>query len=239
MTPTYHHGRLREALLDAAVASVRERGPEGLAIRDLARRVGVSHNAAYRHFADRDALVEAVAEHAMTGLAAAMRARSERVDEADPVVRARRRLCALGAGYVDFAAAEAGLFRVLFTTYPDRPEGVGTPGGDTPVAGRSAVPHEPPAAADDDGGPFGMLVAALDELVAVGSLDPALREGADLTCWAAVHGFAALVVEGPLRHLPAPERDATLWSMLANIDRSYAATPAAADRAVDGSTIAP
>jgi AcrR family transcriptional regulator len=61
---------VREALVEAAVEVVREGGPEALSLRELARRVGVSHAAAYRHFADRDALVDAVAEQAMAALVA-------------------------------------------------------------------------------------------------------------------------------------------------------------------------
>jgi AcrR family transcriptional regulator len=204
----YHHGNLREALADAAVAAAREHGPDGLAVRELARRVGVSHNAAYRHFADRDALVAVVAERALAGLVEAMERRLAAVTETDRVLRARRRLVELGAGYVDYALAEPGLFRVLFTAYPDVPSSPDDSPDDSPV--------------DDDGhDPFFMLNAALDDLVDVGYLDPAGRPGAEIGCWAAVHGFAVLTTEGPLRSLSADEREATLQAMLARLDLAH------------------
>lgn len=196
----YHHGNLRDALVEAAVEVVREGGPEALSLRELARRVGVSHAAAYRHFADREALVDIVAERAMDALVAAIERRLADVVDEEPVRRARRRLGAIGAGYVEFALAETGLFRLLFTAYPDPPEGKG--------AGN---------AGDDD--PYAMLNAALDHLVDVGYLDPAVRVGADVTCWSAVHGFAVLNVEGPLRGLTTAERDAALAGLLVSIDR--------------------
>lgn len=197
-TARYHHGHLREALAEAAVAAAREHGPDGLAVRELARRVGVSHNAAYRHFADRDALVDVVAEVALAGLVAAMERRLGAVDQPDPVRRARERLIATGAGYVDFALAEPGLFRVLFTAYP-----------------------EVPAADDDLTDPYGMLNAALDHLVEVGYLAAERRPGAEITCWSAVHGFAVLCTEGPLRAVPDADRDAALVVLLETLDRSY------------------
>lgn len=196
-TTPYHHGNLREALVEAAVEVVREGGPEALALRELARRVGVSHAAAYRHFADRGALVDAVAERAMDALVARVHDRLAEVDDTDPVARARRRLVQIGVGYVDFALTEPGLFRLLFTAFPEPPEGKDPDGED----------------------PYSMLNAALDELVAVGYLDPRDRPGADVTCWSAVHGFSVLNVEGPLRGMAEPERDAALTGLLLGIDR--------------------
>lgn len=212
MTTRYHHGNLRTALVDAAVEVASEKGPDGLAVRDLARRVGVSHNAAYRHFSDRDALVEEVAQRGMQGLLAAMHARLDAVTETDPVERARCRLQELGKGYVDYALAEPGLFRVVFTAYPEPPS----------AAPSGSDPDDPGAAPD----PYQLLGAALDDLVDVGFLHPDARPDAEMTCWSVVHGFAVLTTEGPLRAVPAPERDAALDRVLATIDRSYGATTA-------------
>ncbi len=203
MTATrYHHGNLRAALVEAAVDAVREGGPEALALRELARRVGVSHNAAYRHFADREALVDVVAERTLEALVATIHARLARVVDQDPVTRARRRLVEIGAGYVEFALSDSGLFRLLFTAYPDPPAG-----------------QDP----EGSGDPYGMLNQALDELVTVGYLSAEDRVGADVTCWSAVHGFAVLNVEGPLRGLSSDEREIALSGLLLQIDRGLGA----------------
>ncbi len=203
-TSSYHHGNLREALVDAAVEVARDRGPDGLAVRDLARRVGVSHNAAYRHFADREALLEEVATRGLAALIGAMQARLVAVEsDPDRVRRARRRLCEVGRGYVDFAVTEPGLFRVLFSAYPEVHQKVG---------------------ADAARDPFSMLNDVLDDLVEVGFLASASRPGSEIQCWSVVHGFAVLHVEGPLRVVPAAQRDSSLVGVLLAVDQGYAAT---------------
>jgi AcrR family transcriptional regulator len=202
-TASYHHGNLRQALVDEAVAVTRESGPEAIKVRDLARRVGVSHNAAYGHFANRDDLLAAVADHAYQGLVEAMQRRVDAVDTVDPVLRARRRLTEIGRAYVEFALAEPGLFRAASTAPPIK------------------------EALQAAGGPYVLLGTALDELVAVGFLSPAARPGAEATCWSAVHGFSCLNIEGPLASSDPEARAATLNQILATIDRSYAATTGA------------
>ncbi|MFC6256362.1 TetR/AcrR family transcriptional regulator, partial [Kocuria oceani] len=71
----YHHGDLRRALVDAGLAATRAQGTTALALRDVTRQVGVSPNAAYRHFADRKALLSAVAREIQDRMAEQMRAR--------------------------------------------------------------------------------------------------------------------------------------------------------------------
>ncbi len=201
-TGSYHHGDLREALIEAAVASVRENGPDGLALRDLARRVHVSHNAAYRHFADRDDLVVEVAGRVMVSIVDSMQTRLAKVRTRDPVLRARRRLAATGRGYVDFAVTEPGLFRLACSSL-------------------SAVSSTITLRERD---PLTLLGEVLDELVDVGFLAPAARVDAEITCWSAVHGFSILSTDGPLQGTTAKERTAALDRVLISIDRSYAAT---------------
>lgn len=199
----YHHGNLREALVDAAVVAVRQHGPEGLALRDLARRVGVSHNAAYRHFADRDELVAELAGRVMESLVESMQERLSLVKTRDPVLRARRRVAETGRGYVDFALAEPGLFRLAFSSASAL--AVATSGGRNP---------------------FALLGELLDDLVDVGFLAPAARPGAEVTCWSAMHGFSVLCIDGAL-HDSAKGRISALDRVLVTIDRSYAATTGA------------
>ncbi|WP_160010051.1 TetR/AcrR family transcriptional regulator [Nocardioides sp. AX2bis] len=197
----YHHGRLREALIEAAVEGVRDRGPEAVVLRDLARRVGVSHNAAYRHFAHRDEIVAEVAGVGMGLLVDAIRERVAAVSATDPVVRARLRLAETGRAYVAFALAEPGLFRVAF--------------GSTEALGKTASP---------DADPYAELGVVLDDLVSVGFLSPAARVDAEQTCWSAMHGFAVLNLEGPLRHSSSDQRLAALERVLIALDRSYGAS---------------
>ena len=110
----YHHGNLRAALVDAGAELARAQGPDGVVLREVARRTGVSHNAAYRHFADRDELLAEIASLANDQLEQAMQRRLDDVTETDPAKRARARLRATGRAYVEFALVRAGLFNVAF-----------------------------------------------------------------------------------------------------------------------------
>lgn len=105
----YHHGRLRAALLAEAERTLREEGIEALSLRDLARRAGVSHAAPRRHFADRQALLDALAEAGFTRLADEVQAATD----ADGDYLARLRAAA--AAYVSFATRDAALMELMFT----------------------------------------------------------------------------------------------------------------------------
>src|SRR3954453_22213761 len=111
---SYHHGNLRPALVEAAAELARVSGPDGVVLREVARQTGVSHNAAYRHFADREELLTAVGEVGMQQLAGAMTAELATGEENEPVARAVARMRATGRAYVHFALAQPGLFEVAF-----------------------------------------------------------------------------------------------------------------------------
>ncbi len=112
---TYRHGDLRRALLAAGIDLARAGGPDAVVLREATRRVGVSPAAAYRHFADRHALLHAVCAVALSTLAMAMEAELAALPaDAEPADAGRARLRAVGMGYLRFALAEPGLFRTAF-----------------------------------------------------------------------------------------------------------------------------
>src|SRR5262245_44869772 len=182
---TYRHGDLHHALLEAGTQLARAGGPDAVVLREATRRVGVVPNAAYRHFADRQALLAAVRSAAQAALATAIEAELAKLPhQDDPATAARARLRAVGTAYLRFAQAEPGLFRTAFSAPADQ------------------QPAASPARADDRGmRPFRLLAATLDELVAAGVLPRERRRGAELLAWSAVHGLAVLLIDGPLRGL--------------------------------------
>ncbi len=186
---SYRHGDLRRALVEAGVALARAGGPEAVVLREATRRAGVVPNAAYRHFGSRRALLQAVRAAALSAAAAAMEAELDTLDETLPQAAfARSSLRAVGAGYLRFARAETGLFRMAFAA----PEEASAASG--------------PAMAGGGGlNPFELLGAALDRLVAAGVLVPDRRPGAEYLAWSAVHGFAMLAIDGPLRGITEAE----------------------------------
>jgi AcrR family transcriptional regulator len=97
--PTYHHGELRQTVLQVAGHILEKEGLEALSVRELARRAGVSHNAPYRHFPDRASLHAALAAEGFQMLAHALRSRPRRE---------------MGEAYVGFALAHPARFRLMF-----------------------------------------------------------------------------------------------------------------------------
>lgn len=187
---TYRHGDLRRALLDAGLQLARLGGPEAVVLREATRRAGVVPNAAYRHFASRMELLQAVRGQALAEVAMAMRAEiGRRKPSGDAAEDARAMLRAIGASYMRFAQRETGLFRTAFS---------------------STDPAEEPglmaaAAQGDDMRPFLLLGQALDRMVQAGVLPPERRPDAEFFAWSAVHGMALLIIDGPLRHVGAAQ----------------------------------
>lgn len=110
---TYHHGDLRSALASAALELLDEGGEGALSLRAVARRAGVSAAAPYRHYADREALVSAVAAVGYRELAA-------RLAAAHPSPSTPAQLARVAVAYVQFALERPALFRIMFGEPCDR-----------------------------------------------------------------------------------------------------------------------
>jgi AcrR family transcriptional regulator len=187
---TYRHGDLRRVLLEAGIELARAGGPDAVVLREATRRAGVAPNAAYRHFAGRDALLQAVRAAALSAVAGAMEAELATLPpDLPPADFARASVRAVGTGYLRFALAEPGLFRTAFAR------------SDVLV---QATP-EAPTAGPGGLNPFELLGAALDKLVTAGVMPPERRPGAEYLAWSAVHGLAMLVVDGPLAPVIGPQ----------------------------------
>jgi AcrR family transcriptional regulator len=183
-------GTVRSALVRAGLELARAGGPDAVVLREVTRKVGVVPNAAYRHFADRDALLAAVRDEAVRQLAGRMAAGMGKVRPGPHTpTGARLRLRAVGQAYLEFARAEPGLFDTAFAV-PDHPGGQGTP--------------------------LGLLQGGLDNLVGAGVLGSARRPGIEYPIWATVHGLAVLF-RGPLRSLPDDEKTRLEGELLAFI----------------------
>jgi len=168
----YHHGNLREALLQAAVRLIAEVGPTAFTLREVARRAGVSHNAPYRHFQDKEDLIAAVATQGYEELTTAM------VDAASQQAEALDRLKCAGLAYVAFALRRPEHFTVMF---------------DAPFS-----EHTHPDAAKAAKCAFSTLVGFVkvcQEQGQVPSGDPAAHA---LLAWSMVHGVAKLAITGRL-----------------------------------------
>ncbi|MDR6988196.1 AcrR family transcriptional regulator [Paenarthrobacter nitroguajacolicus] len=111
----YHHGNLREALLERAMETIEEVGVDGLSLRQLARDVNVSHGAPAKHFRDKQALIDALALAGFESMNGLIRAAS--ASDGD----LRDRFVSVGKAYVDFAVAHPALLTVMYSTkhHPD------------------------------------------------------------------------------------------------------------------------
>jgi AcrR family transcriptional regulator len=169
----YHHGQLRDALLDAAELLVAEHGIDGWSLREASAGVGVAASAAYHHFASREALVSALAERVLTGLGERMRRSTTHARADDPV----QPLIAYARTYVRWTIENHALAAFAF------------------AAARRIDP-----ATVISPHPRDVLAAVLDRLVETGALNSRARPGAEFTVWPAVHGLAVLSGDGLIRH---------------------------------------
>jgi AcrR family transcriptional regulator len=167
----YHHGDLRRALVVAARALLEESGPEALSLRDVARRVGVSHNAPYRHFPTRQALLAAVAAEGFAALSDRMAALPA-APGAPPGLGALPGLAAGFRCYLGFARDQPGLFRLMF-------DGTVEKSADPALRAASEQSYD------------GLRRA-------VHRIAPAADRAAVVTVWTQMHGLALVTISGQL-----------------------------------------
>src|SRR5215467_453684 len=165
---TYHHGDLREAMVRAALREAERGGPETISIKALAKELGVSQPAPYRHFPDRDALLQAVTAEAFRQFNAIMRAAVDKPSK-------RSKLSRFAQAALEFGLKRNGIYRLMFAS---RTMACAAEKSELHIAARETL----------------MLLIESFELPAVGLL----RERHALQVWAALHGVISLAEQGLL-----------------------------------------
>ena len=168
---SYHHGDLRRTLLDVALRLLEEFDPGHLSLRAIAREAGVSRAAPYHHFADREALLAAVAAEGFRALRAAMVERVQST-EGNPLERMQE----MGVAYVLFAVRHPQLYRLMF-------------GGEL----QNRLSHE--ELQRESGATYAALGAAMEDSMGKESGGRGASGEFALSAWALVHGLAMLLVD--------------------------------------------
>jgi len=168
---SYHHGDLRPALLDAALRLLEESDPGHLSLRAIAREAGVSRAAPYHHFADREALLAAVAAEGFRALRAAM---MERLESTAGTLLERMR--EMGVAYVVFAVRHPQLYRLMF-------------GGELHNRERDA------GLVRESAETYAALGRAMEQSMQGESQSEGEPDAVALSAWALVHGLAMLLVD--------------------------------------------
>jgi AcrR family transcriptional regulator len=179
---TYHHGDLRRALIDAALEIVAEKDVNSVSLREVARRVGVSHTSPYRHFADKDALLAALATEGFEMLSKVLK---ETVEDTNP--NPLKQVEATGIAYVRYAIEHPSHYRVMFGAY------------------EAACKEKYPTLAEAGEQTFMVLVDAIIEGQNAGLIRSGEPQQLAQAAWALVHGLAMLLIDGLI---PIKETDA-------------------------------
>lgn len=175
-TKKYHHGDLKNALIQVGVKILSKDGIGGLSLRKVAQEAGVSHAAPYAHFADKQALIAAISTEGFRILFEQLSEVREKY-QADP----RRQLVEAAWVYVQFAQNDPAHFRVTFSSAVEREK-------------------EYPALVEMTGKSFGQVVKIVEACQASGVLRSGPVDVMAVSVWSIVHGFASLLIEGQISH---------------------------------------
>lgn len=187
----YHHGNLEAALVEAATSLIEERGPAALSLREAARSVGVSHTAPYRHFPNKQALLEAIAIKGFRDLSDAL----DTVLEQHPH-DARQQLVAGGAAYVVEAVSHPRRAQLMFGGVLEQT----SPTDDLKGAAESA---------------FTRCIAIIQNGQQQGIFRQGSTRGMVLTFWASSHGLAMLLIANQFGMPNQGDNAETLWNLVA------------------------
>ena len=167
----YHHGNLRQALIDGAVSWIREYGAAKLSLRGLARQLGVSQAAPYRHFEDKVSLLSAVASDGFERLAENMSVRMGDFRE-DPVEALRL----AGRAYIEFACSHPETYRLMYSMKRDEFDVSELQTCDTKA--------------------YKLIEATIDAGLSSGRFKALDRDAIVTAAWSMAHGYAQLVIDG-------------------------------------------
>ncbi len=169
---TYHHGDLRNALINATLVLIEEKGVNAFTIREVAKRAGVSHAAPYRHFKDKETLLFTVARQGFNLMVAETKKRSEKYPD-DPLARFH----ISGLSYIDFAISHPSHYRVMFYSGENK----------------DRFPEDLAASSTES---FRLLLDTICECQEKNIIKPGDPHDFALAAWSVVHGYAKLHIDG-------------------------------------------
>lgn len=188
---SYHHGDLRNELILSGLRVLSREGVGGLSLRKVAKEAGVSHAAPYRHFADKDALLGAIAVEGFRALAASLRGVYEE-NEGD----AEEMMVGAGVAYVKLAVARPETLHLMF-------------GGTLPME-KVKEAYESRECEDEDDEPYaayGALLRVVSHGVSMGKYVSVEEDALALLVWSCVHGLAMLLSGNQLKDGPETEEE--------------------------------
>jgi len=170
----YHHGDLKQTLLNTALKLMKEKGSNSWTLREVARNSGVTHNAPYRHFKDKRALLAELAKLGFGNFNAALREASEKNQKVG-----FEKLKAIGTAYILFARANPEFFRLMFSRE---------------LADKSDFPELFEVSTQA----FSVLLESIKECQALEEIKEKDTLALTMTAWSMVHGFSFLVLDKQL-----------------------------------------